>query len=106
MICQQTAPNQSGTRSGLCAESKRDPRSVCLRIDRLCEYARPLPMPLRVGDHRTRPPPANRGVLKSDDEAEIDSARSRLLGRPFPDLASMEERPPHRSARDGRALAP
>ncbi len=55
-----------------------------------------------AGKHRS--PPTSGGPEAGKSVAS--SARPRVLGLPFPPVATLEGRPCHRQARDGRRLAP
>ena len=59
---------------------------------------------LRLENHRS--PPTGGGPEAGKTTAAASSDRPRVLGLPLPPVATLEGRPRHRQARDGRRLAP
>jgi len=106
MLLRITTKDQTRSRPTLATEPQRDPSPAQLRIARSRERSRPLQKPERASDRRAGPPATACRLQRAAIETPTHPRRSRLLGRPIPDLAEMEGSPLCRSARDGGALAP
>ncbi len=79
------------------AQSQGCTSSLCSRL---------LPKPQRAGDRRAGTAPAARDLRSDEDQAQVHTSRSRVLGCAVPVLASLERHPGDRQAGHHDSLAP